>query len=151
MASEEREFSLSSKVGTPTSGKLPHSYSSPAGVDSAPMDDSAVDAKQKAGKLLSIYVVMLDDSTVTFHVPHKTLGQAVFDLACQQINLLEIDYFGLEYEDSNHIKYWLDCQKPLNRQLGLSLTRCTLHFGVKFYTPDPAQLEEEFTRYLYCL
>ena len=26
-----------------------------------------------------------------------------------------------------------------------------LRFCVKFYTPDPAQLEEEFTRYLFCL
>ncbi|GAB6019752.1 hypothetical protein CHUAL_001305 [Chamberlinius hualienensis] len=151
MASDEREFSPSSKAGTPSSSKLPHSYSSPAGVDAATMDDDAVDVKQKAGRLLSINVVMLDESTVTFHVPHKSLGQGVFDLSCKQLNLLETDYFGLEYEDSNHIKYWLDCQKPLNRQLGLSLARCTLHFGVKFYTPDPAQLEEEFTRYLYCL
>ncbi|VVC97585.1 unnamed protein product [Leptidea sinapis] len=27
----------------------------------------------------------------------------------------------------------------------------TLRFCVKFYTPDPARLEEEFTRYLFCL
>ena len=26
-----------------------------------------------------------------------------------------------------------------------------LVFGVKFYTPDPGQLEEEYTRYLYAL
>lgn len=26
-----------------------------------------------------------------------------------------------------------------------------LFFCVKFYTPDPAQLEEEYTRYLFCL
>lgn len=26
-----------------------------------------------------------------------------------------------------------------------------MKFCVKFYTPDPAQLEEEYTRYLFCL
>lgn len=26
-----------------------------------------------------------------------------------------------------------------------------VRFCVKFYTPDPSQLEEEFTRYLFCL
>lgn len=45
----------------------------------------------------------------------------------------------------------MDLQKPVSRQLGLSLVDPLLHFCVKFYTPDPAQLEEEFTRYLFCL
>ena len=38
----------------------------------------------------------------------------------------------------------------MNRQLGLP-TDPVFRFGVKFYTPDPGQLEEEFTRYLFCL
>ena len=44
-------------------------------------------------------------------------------------------------------------EKPLNRQLGLALADAppVLRFGVKFYTPDPAQLEEEFTRYLFSM
>ncbi|KAK9752411.1 FERM C-terminal PH-like domain [Popillia japonica] len=48
-------------------------------------------------------------------------------------------------------KYWLDLQKPISRQLGLSLVDPLLYFCVKFYTPDPGQLEEEYTRYLFCL
>lgn len=39
----------------------------------------------------------------------------------------------------------------MSRQVGLSLVDTLLRFCVKFYTPDPAQLEEEFTRYLFCL
>ena len=38
----------------------------------------------------------------------------------------------------------------MNRQIGF-INQEPLVFGVKFYTSDPAQLEEEFTRYLYCL
>ena len=64
---------------------------------------------------------------------------------------MEADYFGLEYTSSEKVKYWLDLEKPMNRQLELSLTDPLLRFAVKFYAPDPAQLEEEFTRYLFCM
>lgn len=71
---------------------------------------------------------------------------------CRQLNLLEADYFGLEYlESSTGTKYWLDLEKSLNRQVGFSLVDPMLKFCVKFYAPDPAQLEEEYTRYLFCL
>lgn len=49
------------------------------------------------------------------------------------------------------LQFWLDLEKSLSRQVGLSLVEPLLHFCVKFYTPDPAQLEEEYTRYLFCL
>nr|CAD7196274.1 unnamed protein product [Timema douglasi] len=83
--------------------------------------------------------------------PAKAVGRVLFEQVCKQLHLLEADYFGLEYQDSNNIKYWLDLEKPLSRQVGLTLVDTLLRFCVKFYTPDPAQLEEEFTRYLYCL
>lgn len=67
------------------------------------------------------------------------------------MNLLESDYFGLEYAGPEKVKYWLDLEKPMNRQLELPLTDPLLRFAVKFYAPDPAQLEEEFTRYLFCM
>lgn len=71
---------------------------------------------------------------------------------CNQLNLLETDYFGLEYVDEdNEVTFWLDLDKPLNRQVSLSLTEPTFYFCVKFYTPEPAQLEEEYTRFLFCL
>lgn len=48
-------------------------------------------------------------------------------------------------------QYWLDLEKPVCRQVGLTMVDPLLRFCVKFYTPDPGQLEEEFTRYLFCL
>lgn len=47
--------------------------------------------------------------------------------------------------------FWLDLEKRLSHQVGLNMTDPALRFSVKFYTPDPSQLEEEFTRYLYSL
>lgn len=80
------------------------------------------------------------------------MGKVLFEQVCRQLNLLEADYFGLEYlECSTGTKYWLDLEKALNRQVGFSLVDPMLKFCVKFYAPDPAQLEEEYTRYLFCL
>lgn len=82
----------------------------------------------------------------------KALGKVLFEQVCRQLNLLEADYFGLEYlENSTGTKYWLDLEKALNRQVGFSLVDPMLKFCVKFYAPDPGQLEEEYTRYLFCL
>ena len=58
-------------------------------------------------------------------------------------------------------QYWLDVDKQMCHQVGLSslcfnspstsLQEPLLRFCVKFYTPDPAQIEEEYTRYLFSL
>ena len=58
-------------------------------------------------------------------------------------------------------QYWLDVDKQMCHQIGLSslcfnsgsstLQEPLLRFCVKFYTPDPAQIEEEYTRYLFSL
>ncbi|XP_048506345.1 FERM, ARHGEF and pleckstrin domain-containing protein 1 isoform X2 [Athalia rosae] len=129
--------------------KMPHSHSTPAGVDGGSRTPPAT--PRKAGKMLAVRVQMLDDTVTMFQVQAKALGRVLFDQVCKQLNLLEADYFGLEYQESNGTKYWLDLEKPVCRQVGLTLVDPLLRFCVKFYTPDPAQLEEEFTRYLYCL
>ncbi|XP_018399174.1 PREDICTED: uncharacterized protein LOC108776923 [Cyphomyrmex costatus] len=129
--------------------KMPHSHSTPAGVDGGSRTPPAT--PRKAGKMLAVRVQMLDDSITMFQVQAKALGRVLFDQVCKQLHLLEADYFGLEYHEPNFTKYWLDLEKPVCRQVGLSLIDPLLRFCVKFYTPDPAQLEEEFTRYLFCL
>ena len=49
------------------------------------------------------------------------------------------------------LQYWLDIEKQLNHQVGLSTHESLLKFCVKFYTPDPSLIEEEYTRYLFGL
>lgn len=128
--------------------KMPHSHSTPAGVDGGSRTPPTT--PRKAGKMLAVRVQMLDDTVTMFQVQAKALGRVLFDQVCKQLHLLEADYFGLEYQEPNGTKYWLDLEKPVCRQVGLSLIDPLLRFCVKFYTPDPAQLEEEFTRYLFC-
>ncbi|KAG5892962.1 hypothetical protein JTB14_015008 [Gonioctena quinquepunctata] len=140
---------LSSTEGSITAG-MHHSLSTPAGVDCGGARTPPATPK-KGGKMLAIRVQMLDDSITIFQVQAKAFGRVLFEQVCKQLHLLEADYFGLEYADTHGTRYWLDLQKPISRQLGLSLVDPLLYFCVKFYTPDPCQLEEEYTRYLFCL
>ena len=43
----------------------------------------------------------------------------LFEQVCKQLNLLETDYFGLEYTDNRGSTYWLDRDKPMNQQVPL--------------------------------
>lgn len=102
-------------------------------------------------RVLVVEIHLLDETVSAFNVQYKAVGRVLFEQVCRVINLLEVDYFGLEYADSTGTKYWLDYEKPMCRQMGLSMVAPVMYFCVKFYTPDPAQLEEEFTRYLFSL
>ncbi|XP_055345746.1 FERM, ARHGEF and pleckstrin domain-containing protein 2-like isoform X2 [Paramacrobiotus metropolitanus] len=107
-----------------------------------------------SGKSLNCRVEFLDDSHIIFKNSPKARGSELFTQVCEHLALLENDYFGLEYTDSTGNKYWLDLERPIGRQLGLAVSSSNtinLHFCVKFYTPDPVQLEEEITRYLFVL
>ncbi|XP_055643717.1 FERM, ARHGEF and pleckstrin domain-containing protein 1 isoform X5 [Toxorhynchites rutilus septentrionalis] len=133
--------------GTLSGTRMIHSLSTPSGVDGG-----VSSSHSRGGKKLAVRIQMLDDTVTMFQVQAKALGKVLFEQVCRQLNLLEADYFGLEYQEAQSgTKYWLDLEKALNRQVGLSLIEPMLRFCVKFYTPDPLQLEEEYTRYLFCL
>lgn len=80
-----------------------------------------------------------------FHSQAKTTGSELINLVYQYLKLIESDYFGLEYVDIKGKKCWLDYDKPVSKQI---TSDSKLIFCVKFYTPDPGQLEEEYTRYV---
>ncbi|UJR13826.1 hypothetical protein I4U23_000837 [Adineta vaga] len=103
--------------------------------------------KTKSGKQIACKVRMLDDQELPFHIDPKATGQDLFNTVCKYIELLEKDYFGLEYLDSHRNVCWLESDKPILKQV----SETKFSFCVKFYTPDPGQLEEEFTRYLFAL
>ncbi|KAG7271410.1 hypothetical protein CRUP_031222 [Coryphaenoides rupestris] len=80
----------------------------------------------------------------------RASGKVLFDLVCTHMNLIEGDYFGLEFQDHHKMLVWLDLIKPIIKQLRRP-KHTVLRFVVKFYPPDPAQLLEELTRYLFAL
>uniref|UniRef100_A0AAY4B9L4 FERM, ARHGEF and pleckstrin domain-containing protein 1 n=1 Tax=Denticeps clupeoides TaxID=299321 RepID=A0AAY4B9L4_9TELE len=84
------------------------------------------------GRQVSIRVQMLDDTQEVFD-PRAT-GKVLFDLACSHLNLIEGDYFGLEFQDHRRMMVWLDLLKPY-----------------VFYCPSPFLLPFILFRYLFAL
>ncbi|XP_060625506.2 FERM, ARHGEF and pleckstrin domain-containing protein 1 isoform X1 [Anolis sagrei] len=102
------------------------------------------------GKLISIKIQMLDDTQETFEIPQRAPGKVLLDAVCNHLNLVEGDYFGLEFPDHKKITVWLDLLKPIVKQIRRP-KHVILKFVVKFFPPDHAQLQEELTRYLFAL
>ncbi|XP_077107689.1 band 4.1-like protein 1 isoform X5 [Ranitomeya variabilis] len=94
-------------------------------------------------------VTLLDSSHYECEVEKHARGQVLFDTVCEHLNLLEKDYFGLTFCDSDSQKNWLDPSKEIKKQIRSA--PWTFGFTVKFYPPDPAQLTEDITRYYLCL
>ncbi|KAG9335548.1 hypothetical protein JZ751_004451 [Albula glossodonta] len=80
----------------------------------------------------------------------RASGRVLLDLVCTHLNLIEGDYFGLEYQDHRKMTVWLDLLKPIMKQIRRP-KHTVLRFVVKFFPPDHTQLLEELTRYLFAL
>ncbi|KAF4087052.1 hypothetical protein AMELA_G00091190 [Ameiurus melas] len=102
------------------------------------------------GRQIAIRVRMLDDSEEIFDVSQRSSGKVLFDMVCAHLNLVEGDYFGLEFQDQHKMTVWLDLLKPIMKQMKRP-KHTVLRFVVKFFPPDHAQLMEELTRYLFAL
>ncbi|KAM4557930.1 FERM, ARHGEF and pleckstrin domain-containing protein 1 [Odontesthes bonariensis] len=102
------------------------------------------------GRHITIRVRMLDDTEELFDISQKASGKVLFDLVCSHMNLIEGDYFGLEFQNHQKMMVWLDHIKPIIKQLRRP-KHTILRFVVKFFPPDQAQLLEELTRYLFAL
>ncbi|XP_076243944.1 protein tyrosine phosphatase Meg isoform X5 [Calliopsis andreniformis] len=120
-------------------------------------------ARNRRLKSLSAVVVFLDDTQHTFQLDKRAKGQALLDLVFQHLELVEKDYFGLQYAENgatacthspdvmvkSPIKRWLDPTKPVKKQIRSKGGQ--FYFKVKFYVSDPSKLQEEYTRYQFYL
>ncbi|CAK6956273.1 FERM%2C ARHGEF and pleckstrin domain-containing protein 2 isoform X1 [Scomber scombrus] len=102
------------------------------------------------GRGLQIRVQGLDDSQEFFDVDPKAFGQAFLSEVFLRGNLIERDYFGLEFQNMQMNWVWLEPTKPIMRQVRRP-ANTLFRLSVKFFPPDPGQLQEEYTRYLFSL
>ncbi|XP_037397238.1 band 4.1-like protein 1 isoform X4 [Pygocentrus nattereri] len=100
-------------------------------------------------KTVPVKVALLDGSDYEAGVEKSCKGQALLDMVCEHLNLLEKDYFGLTFCDADSQKNWLDPSKEIKKQIRVGSWQFS--FAVKFYPPDPSQLIEDITRYYLCL
>ncbi|XP_028167660.1 protein 4.1 homolog isoform X3 [Ostrinia furnacalis] len=124
----------------------------PEGVAKEAKDEAKAKAKKEAspkrrpsGNLAKIKVELLDGSTMDLEADRKIRGHELLGKVCDKLNLVEKDYFGLLYEDRGDPRVWIDLEKRVSKLI--KHEPWEMRFAVKFYPPEPAQLQEELTRY----
>ncbi|XP_059470547.1 protein 4.1 homolog isoform X2 [Neocloeon triangulifer] len=106
-------------------------------------------SKKSVGKKVLARIHMLDGSDIELSIERKCKGYELMEQLCESINLLEKDYFGLTYEDRYDKRNWLELEKGISKFI--KDEPWAFNFEVKFYPPDPSQLQEDITRYYLCL
>uniref|UniRef100_A0A3B4WNG0 FERM, ARHGEF and pleckstrin domain-containing protein 2 n=1 Tax=Seriola lalandi dorsalis TaxID=1841481 RepID=A0A3B4WNG0_SERLL len=114
------------------------------------LSGNMVSGSKSHGRGLQIRVQGLDDSQEFFDIDPKALGQALLSEVFHRGNLIESDYFGLEFQNMQMNWVWLEPTKPVVRQVRRP-PNTLFRLSVKFFPPDPGQLQEEYTRYLFSL
>ncbi|XP_047577599.1 FERM, ARHGEF and pleckstrin domain-containing protein 2 [Lutra lutra] len=133
------------RLGSPT----------PAGVSTLePGQTLSVTAARASARMqekhLHIRVKLLDNTVEIFDIEPKRDGQMLLTQVWRRLNLTECDYFGLEFQHPRSYWIWLEPMKPIIRQIRRP-KNALLRLAVKFFPPDPGQLQEEYTRYLFAL
>ncbi|XP_061200283.1 band 4.1-like protein 4B isoform X6 [Neopsephotus bourkii] len=100
--------------------------------------------------VLQCRVLLLDGTEVSVELPKNAKGQELFDQIVYHLDLVETDYFGLQFMDASQVTHWLDHSKFIKKQIKIG-PPYTLHFRIKYYSSEPNNLHEEFTRYLFVL
>ncbi|CAN2389111.1 cell attachment to substrate [Pristimantis euphronides] len=109
-----------------------------------------IPAAGDARSVITCRVSLLDGSDVSVDLPKKAKGQELFEQIMYHLDLIEKDYFGLQFMDSAQVPHWLDNTKSIKKQVKIGPPYC-LHLRVKFYSSEPNNLREELTRYLFVL
>ncbi|XP_077454872.1 uncharacterized protein LOC144073149 isoform X2 [Stigmatopora argus] len=103
----------------------------------------------KRQKTIQCKVTLLDDTQLECELDKHAKGQELITKVCDNLNLLEKDYFGLAHWETPSNKTWVEPAKEIRKQVSGAVYEFT--FNIKFYPPDPAQLTEDLTRYYLCL
>ncbi|XP_065083038.1 protein 4.1 homolog isoform X2 [Ochlerotatus camptorhynchus] len=118
----------------------------------APATNPSTPKKKPAtssGKAALAKVTVLDGSILEVTIDRKARGRDLLNSVCAGMNIIEKDYFGLTYVTAVDPRVWLDLERPVAKFFRSDPWE--LNFEVKFYPPEPAQLQEDITRYHLCL
>ncbi|KAJ9592429.1 hypothetical protein L9F63_015845, partial [Diploptera punctata] len=100
--------------------------------------------------LVQCKVILLDGTDLSIDLTKKAVGSDLYEQVFYSLDLIEKDYFGLQYTDANNVQHWLDPTKAIKKQVKIG-PPYTLRLKVKFYSSEPNSLREELTRYQFFL
>ncbi|XP_061167235.1 band 4.1-like protein 5 isoform X2 [Saccostrea echinata] len=118
------------------------------GVKSDHIDHGGHTVKRK--NAVQCTVMLLDGTDFTTEIHKKAEGHELYEQVFYHLDLVEKDYFGLQYTDHHSVSQWLDPTKKIKKQVKIG-PPYTFRFRVKFYSSEPNNLHEELTRYQFFL
>lgn len=124
--------------------KSPSSPAPPSSISESPSKKSGSSGKTAVAK-----VTLLDGSILEVTIDRKVKGRDLLNTICAGLNIIEKDYFGLLYTTPTDPRVWVELDKQMTKMF--KHDPWVLQFAVKFYPPEPAQLQEDITRYHLCL
>ncbi|XP_041366075.1 band 4.1-like protein 5 isoform X2 [Gigantopelta aegis] len=104
----------------------------------------------KKKNALPCIVQLLDGTDFHVELHKKDHGQELIEQVLYHLDILEKDYFGLQYTDTHNVNHWLDPTKQVKKQVKIG-PPYSFRFRVKFYSSEPNVLREELTRYQFFL
>ncbi|GAB1605746.1 band 4.1-like protein 5 isoform X2 [Argonauta hians] len=113
-----------------------------------PDGSSQVNVRKK--NLLTCTVVLLDGTDYTVDTSKKATGEELLEQVFYYLDLIEKEYFGLQFTDAHNVNHWVDPTKLLKKQVKIG-PPFTFRFKVKFFSSEPNNLHEEITRYMFFL
>ncbi|XP_013165364.1 PREDICTED: protein 4.1 homolog isoform X2 [Papilio xuthus] len=91
-----------------------------------------------------VRVQLLDGEYISVDVERKARGFDLLERICDDLDIVERDYFGLMR--ANHSdRVWLDMERTLAKTFRNEPWE--VRFVVKFYPPEPSELNDDNTRY----
>lgn len=100
--------------------------------------------------LIQCKVILLDETDISINITKKASAGDLYEQVFYSLDLIEKDYFGLQFTDTHNVKHWLDPTKTIKKQVKIG-PPYTLRLKVKFYSSEPNNLREELTRYQFFL
>uniref|UniRef100_T2M5L9 Band 4.1-like protein 5 n=1 Tax=Hydra vulgaris TaxID=6087 RepID=T2M5L9_HYDVU len=101
-------------------------------------------------KLIACKIVLLDGTDISINLKKDAMGDELLRRVFLHLDLVEKDYFGLQFMDAKQVPHWVNPVKKVKKQVEIG-PPYTLHFRVKFYALEPHKLKEELTRYQFFL
>ncbi|XP_013201027.2 protein 4.1 homolog [Amyelois transitella] len=101
--------------------------------------------ERRMGDTRRVRVELMDGEHITVDMDRKARGSDLLDKVCDNLDLVEKDYFGLLHAQRGDPRLWVD----LNRRLSKTFKNepWDVKFAVKFYPPEPSELGDDLTRH----
>lgn len=93
------------------------------------------------------HVTRPDSVVMEIEVDSKANGEDCLNKVCQNLGIIEVDYFGLQFTGSKGEKLWLNLRNRIGQQMD-HLAPCRLRLRVKFFV-EPHLILQEQTRHLF--